>query len=363
MNQQFKILMVSTVGLEKNGIHTWIKNYYCALSRKQDIKIDLIAPSFEDHEFRKYIDSTDGEYFIFKTRKRNPIGYMIRLYNIIKKRKYDAIHVHGSSNMMLLELLPALLAGCRHRIVHSHNTSTDHIFIHKLLKFPFKTLTTNRIACGNDAGKWLFGSQDFTVIRNGVRLENYEFDITIRDSIRTKLNISNKVVLGHVGGFNHQKNQRFLIELIKEFYIRDKDEEFHLLLIGDGEEFSTIQNLIESYGLSKSVTLLGALDNVGEYLQAIDIFVLPSYFEGLPFVLIEAQAAGLPIVSSDFVTKEVDLFGKITFLPLDVSKWCNEISTMNFARCQNPNLMRTLGYDLHNNSEQLYDYYSKIISD
>ena len=361
MKKNTKILMISTVGLEKNGIHTWIKSYYHVLEQNHQVSIDIIAPTFSDELFKKEIIENQGSWYVFPERKRNPLLYIFKLRKLMVERKYDIVHVHGSSNMLSFELLAAKLAGCQVRISHSHNTSTDYTVLHNLLSVPFNLLTTDRLACGNDAGRWLFREKDFTIIRNSIILQDYSFNEEVRNKLRLDLDLSDKVVLGHIGGFNYQKNQEFLVEVMKSLRDKGLSNSFSFIFIGEGAEFKRIQQLVKEYDLNQEVLFLGAIDNVIDYLQVFDLFVMPSRFEGLPFVLIEAQAAGLPIISSDAITSEVDLLGTINFLPLEVEQWTMLLIEGAHERHYNHEKMKSLGYDLEKNGQLLFEHYQEIL--
>ena len=145
--------------------------------------------------------------------------------------------------------------------------------------------------------------------------------------------------------------------------LRDKElsNSFSLIFIGEGAEFKRIQQLVKEYDLNQEVLFLGAIDNVIDYLQVFDLFVMPSRFEGLPFILIEAQAAGLPIISSDAITSEVDLLGTINFLPLEVEQWTMLLIEGAHERHYNHEKMKSLGYDLEKNGQLLFEHYQEIL--
>lgn len=360
-----KVLMISTVPLNKNGIATCVLNYSKQLTLN-NITVDIVSPDIVCNEIKEEISEYSINLYEVSTRKINPFKYLFSLLKIIKK-KYDIIHVHGNSCTMALELLIAMLGGCKIRIAHSHNTTCEHIRAHKLLRPIFELTCNGRFACGTEAGKWLFGKKKFIIIRNGINLENYSFSTEIRSEIRNKIGISpNKFLLGHVGTFNYQKNHEFLINLLSII-----PENYSLLCIGTGETEGKIKKIVKEKKVNDRVYFIGNVNNVSDYLQAMDCFLLPSHYEGLPYVLIEAQASGLSCIVSDRVSKEANLSGNIQFLSIDdYEYWVNEIKLMKI-NLQNDNRdilcekwkmdLRKSGYDICNNTKQLITIYQNMI--
>lgn len=361
-----KVLMISTVPLNKNGIATCVLNYSKQLALN-NISVDIVSPNIVSYEIKEDILEYSINLYEIPTRKINPFNYLFSLLKIIKKRKYDIIHVHGNSCTIALELLIAILGGCKIRIAHSHNTTCEHIRAHKLLRPIFEITCNGRFACGTEAGKWLFGKKNFIIIRNGINLNNYSFSSKIRSEIRNELGISpNEFLLGHVGTFNYQKNHEFLIHLLSIM-----PENYSLLCIGAGETEGKIKKIIEEKKLNDRVYFTGNVSNVADYLQGMDCFLLPSRYEGLPYVLIEAQASGLSCIVSDKVSNEANLSGNIQFLSIDNSdNWANEIEVMKI-QVENNNRDRLCeewkvklqksGYDICDNTKQLINIYQNMI--
>lgn len=226
---------------------------------------------------------------------------------------------------MCLEFLPALLGGTKERIAQSHNTGNLFPVIDKVLRPLFHKLVTKRLACGEDAGKYMYGKRPFTIIQNGINCNEFQYDDNKRSVIRNELHIDNNKVLGHIGLFIPEKNHRFLLAVFKKLV--SIDPTWKLMLFGKGDLESEIKEQIESLELTDKVLFMGIKDNVGDYLSAMDIFVFPSLHEGLPFVVLEAQANGLSCILADTIPKQVDLTGNVDFLPLDVSadEWAGYI--------------------------------------
>jgi glycosyltransferase involved in cell wall biosynthesis len=307
-----KVLVIITGGLMNDGITLSQINMFDVMD-KNDMDIAFAAvngclPNIADKIERA------GCCILRLPNRTRLRSYFVSLIRLLKKEKFDIVHIHGSSAIMSIELLAAYIAKVRIRIAHSRNTANSHPLIDKLLRPIFHALTTKRLACGTDAGRFLFGKRSFDIIHNGIRLEHYAFNETIRKEIRAKLNIVDETVIGHIGGFNEQKNQKILIDVFAELCLNSTS--YILCLIGDGETLIDCKTLVGKYGISDKVIFLGIVENVNDYDQAFDIVCFPSLFEGLPNVVIEWQAAGLPIILSDAITTECAITPLCEYLPL-----------------------------------------------
>jgi glycosyltransferase involved in cell wall biosynthesis len=199
------------------------------------------------------------------------------------------------------------------------------MLLHKLLKHVFDRCYTHAFACSEKAGRWLYGEKTFTIINNGIPVEKFLFNKTERDRIRKKLNCEKNKVIGHVGHFSYQKNQEFLIKIFTEIY--KKDNSYRLLLVGDGDFRDKIEEAAVKNGVKDAVIFYGETFNVSEPLQAMDIFVFPSRFEGLGMAVIEAQAAGLPCIVSDAVPNVAKITKQMEYVSLEdpLEVWVNKI--------------------------------------
>ncbi len=360
-----KILIINTVRFKLNGISAVIKNYYQAMN-KDGLKIDFLAVDTPSSEYQRFFE--ENECACYALNKRNIVKYFLDIIKICRIEKYDLVHIHGNSANMAIELMAVMFGGVKSRIVHSHNTATLHPVTHKVLWPIFSALCTTRLACGEDAGKWLYRNKSFTVLKNGIDVSKYQESLDIRMQYRKLLKIGkDEILVGHVGNFIEQKNHTYLIDVFKELH--ETNSAAKLLLISDGMLMTAIKKKVELLHLEDSVIFLGKTMEVEKYLQAIDIFLLPSLHEGLPLVLIEAQAAGLPCVVSDTVSQEVDLTGDCLFLPIDkgsIKDWvketlrlcqknneCNRLKTSEI----NQKRIRDKGYDITQNSNTLRQIY------
>lgn len=360
-----KVLMIITVGLGKNGISTCVLNYWDVL-KDMGIETDVLAPNQVDSEIKNRFRNKGSKLYELISRNSEPWKYFRKLRKIIKKGNYDIVHVHGNSATMAVELTAAFLAGCKVRIAHSHNTTCQHMKAHRLLLPLFDRMYTHGAACGKEAGEWLFGTKDFMVIPNGIRIEEYRYSEEAGRTYREAKGISpDRILIGHIGLFNYQKNQEFLVRVFAG--LLEQSHDYLLLLAGDGELKEKTENLVSCLKIEDHVIFTGNEEDVPACLSAMDLFVLPSRFEGLPYVLVEAQAAALPCIVSSSVTKEADLTGLLRFVDgFREEDWIRAITEQKkghaaetYARIQRE--LREKGYDIRHNGEMLAEFYKKSI--
>lgn len=359
-----KVLVVETTVFGYDGITNVIINYYKYIDYNK-IQMDLLTINPVNEKFQNELIKNGNRNYVLPYRNRNPIKYISHLCSILKKGNYQIIHVHGCSATMAVEMLAAKLAGVRVRICHSHNTRCDHAMVDRLLRPLFNRLCNVGFACGKEAGEWLFQNKNFQIITNGINLDKFQFNKTIRKEFRDKYGLNDKFVIGHVGRFSEQKNHGKLIDIYKTYSKLYNDA--ILVLIGDGELQTHIKNRVKEEKLN--VLFVGVSDEVEKWLQAIDVIVFPSLFEGLPLGLIEAQAAGLPCILSNTVSPMTKITDFVEFLPLEENekKWAEAIAkyrTYDRSR-EMPNSKRQIievGYDIRDNALKLYKFYRHFLN-
>lgn len=305
---------------------------------------------------------------------RNPfdyIKYAKAMNNFFKNHHdYKVVHMHSTSkNYMVLKY--AKKYGIPIRVAHSHalgfqTTSHLKVMIGNFLKKSLLLYATDYFACSNLAGQWLFGndiiySKNFKVIHNGVDYSKFEFNPKIRKKIRSELNFNDEeLVIGHVGRFTEPKNHTFLIDIFYE--ISKLNPKAKLLLIGKGVLEDSIHKKVVKLNLSNSVNFIGFKSNVSDYMQAMDIFVLPSHYEGLGLVLIEAQASGLPCYASkDVVPKEAKVSSQLNFVSLHLSarEWAKIILNNDNKRKKTFEEIKKKHYLCDDITEELSNFYLK----
>ncbi len=344
------------------GLEAVVVNLYRNMDRTK-VLFDFVVVSPKKQRYDDELEAMGSTIHRLPFKGRHPLRYYAELVRVLKRGGYDLIHVNSNSASAALDLLAAQRAGVRVRICHSHNSSCLVRFQHHLLKPLLPFLTTQRLACSEAAAHWMFGRKchGWHLLRNGIPIDRYRYHPDVRSRVRAALDIDGKLVLGHVGGFVPNKNHAFLIDIFRA--TRNLNEDAVLLLIGDGPERPAIQAKVNILGLGKSVRFMGAVENVHEFLQAMDILIFPSFFEGLPLALVEAQTAGLPILASEGVPKDAALVDNFVRLPLDTSPeaWAKHIGEMLHRndRAAAAAIVASRGYDLRQQAAWLYNYYVK----
>ena len=281
--------------------------------------------------------------------------------------QYDIVHCHMPNSAFCM-LREARNAGVKHRIMHSHLNNSSDVFLHRLRNMPLNAIgkhyATDFIACSEDAGKYLFGSQPFTVIRNGIPLEQFLFDSDARNSLRTEMGINdNDQVIGCVGRFVKQKNFSFAVTVFAQFLKQHPTAK--LIILGNGDYRTELEQTISSIAGKDSVLLPGVREDVAQFYSVFDVFFMPSLYEGLPVSAVEAQAAGLPCVYSTHVPRETDITQSGTFVDLeeDLSIWVEALEkAIDRGRLFNNSiLLEQNGYSAKENAELLMQYYENLI--
>ncbi|MGX1193667.1 glycosyltransferase family 1 protein [Metabacillus sp. SLBN-84] len=356
-----RVLQVVTI-MNRGGLETMLMNYYRKMDRSK-IQFDFMVHRTERGHYDDEIEELGGQIFRMPAIKPgNYSTYFLLLKNFFsKQRDYKVVHAHNNENSsFVLKAAKEVNIPCR--IAHSHlsDLGFDYKFPFRLYaRYCMKEAPTHYFACSKKAGSWLFGERDdITVMNNAVDAEDFKFDPDKRKKIREDLNLKNEMVIGHIGRFNRQKNHPFLIDIFKE--ICRKEPDVVLLLAGEGGLRKEMEEKVLKLGLSKNVLFLGVREDISSLMQAMDIFLFPSLFEGLPVVLIEAQASGLPVIASSAITKETNVTGKISFADLKESaeKWADKILTSNLDRGDCTSILREKGYDTSSMSIWLADFYA-----
>lgn len=363
--QSIKILQIPSGGLYCDGIYNCITSYLDSMERS-GIEVSILTYNFPNEAIMRRFKQFGCDVLISSNRKRKPISYFCFLLSHMKQ--YDIVEVHGSSSIMAVELLAAKLCGCKVRIAHSHNTTCDHKYLHKLFLPLFRAVYTDAFACGRDAGKWLFGEMPFVVIPNGRSFQQFAYSDQARKEIRCQYGLENDIVIGHVGGFNFQKNHEFLIDVFAEILKIKKNVK--LVLMGAGGLIQNIREKVSQLGIEEQVVFAGQVDNMAEMLSAMDIMMLPSRHEGLPLVVLEWQISGLPCLISNKVTKECKATNLVSFLPIDegVKPWVEAFGKTVIAerRDKISNAacieMKQAHFDIEENAENLRKLYFDVAS-
>lgn len=354
-----EVLIVNTSGLGVGGMTTHMLNYIEKIIKKNYIvKFTIVVTGVRDNEIiAKFINAGCSIVFL-PDRKKELIKYIKELFVLAKQHKFDAIHVHGNSSTMMIELKIAKICGIPTRIAHCHNSRCEHQLIHNVFKYSFMKSYTHAVACSELAGDWIFGKNNYTIVPNAIDINKFKYNEKNRNIYRNKLQIDDDaIVLGHVGNFNEQKNHEFLIDVFRSFH---KTRHSKLILIGTGPLISKVKEKVDDFGLQNDVVFLGLKDDVNDWMQAMDVFVFPSRWEGFGMVVVEAQAANLPVVASTEVPTVTRVSNSIKYLSLDsgIRQW--EKSVFELFEITNRNAQvdnRVKVYDIDANLQNVVDLY------
>ncbi|WP_191556857.1 glycosyltransferase family 1 protein [Metabacillus idriensis] len=355
-----RVLQVVTI-MNRGGLETMLMNYYRKMDRSK-IQFDFMVHRMERGHYDDEIERLGGHiYRMPQIRPGNYRKYFHSLKDFFSKnREYRVVHAHNNENSSFV-LRAAKKAGVPCRIAHSHLSDLGID-----LKLPFRLYAryymkdnpTQFFACSKKAGQWLFGERkDITVLNNAVNVTDFQFNQEVRSELRKELNIGNQLVIGHIGRFNKQKNHEFLIDVFKS--IHDRMPNSFLLLAGEGHLRQSIEEKVKRLGLSQNVHFLGVRKDIQKLMQAMDVFLFPSLFEGLPVVLVEAQAAGLKSFVSNTITEETNVTGQLEFLSLkDPSEsWAKKILSATYEHKNTLKVLREKGYDTSTMSHWLTEFY------
>lgn len=353
-----KVLEVFGEPIASGGQEAFIFNVLQHMDRSS-LLMDFFTPYYCSNEhYRKLIEACGGTVHCCelpfqpgKTR-RNIIRPLV---NYLKTEQYDAVHIHsGSTTVLAYGAYAAHTAGVRKIIVHSHvdaPKSLKHSLVRAFAAPFFHRYPTEFCACSREAGEAKYPKDilesKVQIIKNGIDLELFSFRPDVRAEYRRELNIGDDtLLLGHVGRFSEQKNHRFDLEVLQALKTQHPELPVKLLWIGEGELETELRELVRQMGLENTVLFQGVVHNVQDYLQAMDVFLFPSLFEGLGIVGVEAQAAGLPVLASENVPRELGLTDSVRFLPLgDPLLWADKVLEVYGERKpENPAALREQGY-------------------
>ncbi len=370
MNKPIRILHVLGA-LNRGGAETMIMNIYRNIDRSK-IQFDFIIHTQDKCDFNDEIIALGGRIFsVPRYNGKNHFSYK-KSWKVFftHHREYKIVHGHMRSTASIY-LKIAKKYGLV-TIAHSHSTASRGNKIEQIVKnimqYPIRYIADYLFACSNEAGARLFGKkslkkENYKVIKNAIDVDKYVFNEVKRNEKRKALDIEDKFVVGHVGSFTYPKNHKFLIDVF--FEVQKQKENSVLLLVGDGELRTQIEKQISDLGIEDKVIITGVVENVNDYMQAMDVFVFPSIFEGLGMAVIEAEATGLPSVVSDKIPKETFIIDSIEKLSLKTSiKTWADITLQycrNYKRKNTSQDIAKLGYEIKESAQSIEDFYSNII--
>lgn len=367
-----KILTILS-GLDSGGVENILLNYYRCMNRDL-IKIDIIVHSKQEGMLEKEFRQLGCKIYHVCPKKEGILKNYRQIRKILKENKYDIVHTRMNYRGFT-QIIAAFVSGVKIRIVHNHQAGQDENCkkIKKIFIFLLKKLTccfsTHWMACSEVAAIEMFGKKNFKkgkvlILRNAIDLDKYRFNQNIRDEYRKKFKITDKYVIGVVARFHEQKNYDFIIEIFKKVLKQKKDS--ILLLVGTGELYTDIKNKVDLFNINDNVIFTGARKDVAYLMQAMDIFILPSKYEGFGNVFIEAQATGLhTLASAEGVPKTTKLTNLIEYISLyDIDAWVNKILeyTNDYVRIPDNSKIAKAGYGVYEQANILQDFYIKCFN-
>lgn len=374
MKQKIKVLQsINSFGMGGNTI--FAMQFFRHID-KEKFQIDFVIYDDTKMDFYQEVIDAGSRVFVCKSKYKNK--YM-RLYDqmrqvshLLKHHHYDIIHCNSCSFVGIFRgAVPGYLIKGTKVITHSHsvgtpkNTICDQI-IRNVAKFFLSHIVDMGFTCSDVAGdskytKKFMNSAKYVMIHNAVEVHKFSFDENNREELRKHYNIEGKLVIGNVGRLSHEKNQSFLIDILADVLRREVDA--ILIIVGGGELEGELKNKVKELELTNRVIFTGSVRDVERYYSAMDVFVMPSLYEGLPFTAIEAQVNSLNCIFSNRITQMADVTGMSKFLPLDAAldEWSESVIAGAMCRCNEQKMQDLLeNYDLCREAKRVEHYYKYL---
>lgn len=352
------------------GIESVVMNYYRCID-KNKFQFDFIAPKGSTFPNKDEIEKLGGRIFVVP-KYSHPFAYIKAVRKIFRENNYKIVHCHMNT-MGIFAMYAAYKEHIPIRILHNHSM-INHFFSRSefkrnILKYILRTFCkiypSHFCACSKAAGNWMYGKNfNYTIFNNGINVDKFKFNPEIRESVRAELGLQDKLVVGHIGRFCPPKNHIFLVEIFNN--LLSLHDNAVLLLIGEGELLDQVKLKVKQLNIEDKVIFLGKQNDTSKYYQAMDVFCLPSRYEGLPVVAVEAQCSGLPCLFSTYVSKESKILDSTKFLSYDdtLDKWSQTMSELaNNQRVDGAEQVRKCNFDMKDEAKKLELYYQKLLLD
>lgn len=358
-NRKKKICHVVS-GMLSGGAESFLINYFSEI----DVDKYELHILYQHNPLLKSLKEFESLGFTFKrvpSKRIRPIENFFVTYSYFKNNHIDIVHAHMTL-ANFFPLIAARIAGVPIRICHAHSCNNGNINILKekidnQLKFINYKNSTDHLACGIKAGQYMYGNKKFKLIPNAINVNKFKYSQLNRNRIREHYKIDdNCILIGHVGSFSTTKNHIFMLNLIEQL----PEYKYKIMFIGNGKLFEQIKKNASRRGLIERVIFVGVVDNPWDYYSAFDLFILPSLWEGLPMVSIEAQANGLNCIISDNVDDSCKINGNLKFLPLNLQKWNNYICSLNLKRVTDANIINSY-YNIERSTKTLEKIYDREV--
>lgn len=342
------------------GIASFQKNLFSHIDREKYV-FEFVT-TYKNALMIPFLDENGAKVHYLPSEKRL-LKYCVKLYKIVKNGDFAAVHIHKNSCGNPLPFIICRIAGAKKIIAHSHSTTAIKGGIINCLHFIFRPFVRKvsdiKLACSPEAGKWLYKTDNFELVKNGIDVTKYRYDEKRRDEVRKSLGLENSLVIGHVGHFIPPKNHKFMVDIMAE--IKNIRSDAVMLFVGRGDLMEETKKYSKEKGVFDSIRFLGARDDVPDLYQAMDVFLFPSLHEGLPFAGVEAQCSGLPCFFSDAISATVILTDTVQSMSLDSSakEWAENIIGIfeNFERKDTSFIISDAGYDAKKMAERMEEIY------
>ena len=349
--EKMKRIFMVGYSVNKGGVETYIDQLTEALPQYEII---LNAP----------VMRIDGKEWHRPKNRHRYIHYRMFWSAFFRETRFDAVYYNTCDIVSIDMLRFARRAGVPVRIIHSHSSDnqqyvhkkmdTLHLMAERINRKTLNRYATHLLACSENAGRWMFGNRPFTVINNGINTERYRYCDEAGKAIREQYGFDNCLLVGIIGRLSAPKNPAYSLQILEALFRIEPAS--RAVFIGDGPLRQETEEAAERTGIRERIVFTGAVDNVPEWMFAVNALLMPSLFEGFPFVLIEAQAAGLPCVVSSVITHEVDLTGLIQFMDLSDApeKWAEKLlSCGKQKRTDCTGRIISAGYSIQHTAQQV----------
>lgn len=344
------------------GMENFIMNLYENIDR-DSLQFDIAVHARKENDYVERIEQMGGRVYVLPRLTGNPLKSLYALYRLVRTNHYPVVIRHTSNALVSPQLLAAKLAGAK-TICHSHNETDPQQAAHKAGRFLMDFAVTRRLACSEKAGRWMFGKHSYEVIHNAIDIDKFAYSEEKRNIIRKEFNLGDARVYGHIANFIHSKNHQYLLRIYKEISLLDENARF--FCVGEGDIRPEIEAQIRQLKLQDKVILTGIRNDVENFMSCFDVLIFPSFFEGLPLTLIEAQAAGLPVLMSDTITPDVIVSeGLVNCQSIQESpqQWAEKAvqlaERIQERSCQRDNIAKA-GYDIKKLAVWYQEYIQKL---
>ncbi|ERJ94498.1 glycosyltransferase family 1 protein [Treponema lecithinolyticum] len=351
-----------------SGVDSVVMNYYRHIDRSR-VQFDFFMDGYDKTLIDEEILDLGGRIIKLEPYEKSMLTNIKQCRAVFEKNGYSIVHSHLNT-LSVFPLYAAYRAKVPVRIAHNHSTTSRGEFKRNMIKQmlrPFsKTFATHYAACAEYPGRWLFGAkavraEKVRLIKNAVDTERFYPNLAGAERIRKEFGLENRFIVGHVGRFVFPKNHEFIVRVFAEAYRQNKNTA--LLLVGTGELEADIRRLVKELGIENAVFFAGLRRDIPDFLNAFDVFFLPSRYEGMPVVGIEAQAVGLPCLMSDAVPQDTAITPLVSFFPLNVgiNEWAQKLLSYEHKQKKAyPDLIRNSGFDIVSAAENLCTWYEKL---